>query len=200
MHMHQPPITDWNGSLQSAIDNGCQNNNNVVSQMHCMFGDTLQSVGETYMESAIHDLTWPNIWSNQNTDMDLGLGAFAYTSLSQENDPFHTPFGIHDAQKGALLAPFVPIMPSVSGVAPAPGALHQQARPSGTPEQRHACNVPGCLKTFGRPAEFRRHKETVHGKKNKFRCMVESCDYTYPRLDKVREHMRRVHKLRIQME
>ena len=132
--------------------------------------------------------------------MDLGLDALNYASLGQENNLFLSSLNIQEAQTYLLQAPFNPFMPVVSDVPPAQGALQQQAEPSGTPKERHICNVPGCEKTFGRPAEFRRHKQTVHGKKNKFRCMVESCDYTYPRLDKVREHMRRVHKLRVQME
>jgi hypothetical protein len=67
------------------------------------------------------------------------------------------------------------------------------------PGSRDTCNVPGCGKTFGRPAEFRRHKQTVHGEK-KFRCMVDSCDYSYGRLDKVREHMARMHGIHLQVE
>ncbi|KAJ4353644.1 uncharacterized protein N0V89_005374 [Didymosphaeria variabile] len=85
------------------------------------------------------------------------------------------------------------LAPSTKGLTPQPATPNTNV---------HRCDVPGCNATFGRPAEFRRHKRTVHKRLGapEFQCMVQSCSYTYPRLDKVREHMRRVHGIRIQME
>jgi hypothetical protein len=65
-------------------------------------------------------------------------------------------------------------------------------------DSRIACNKPGCVATFGRPAEFRRHLDTKHNRRQNqgFRCVV--CKYEYPRMDKVRSHMEKMHGLRLE--
>ena len=59
-------------------------------------------------------------------------------------------------------------------------------------KERISCSVDGCMKTFGRGADFRRHMRSVHMGES-FRCLIPSCDKSYPRPDKVQEHMRKVH-------
>ncbi|KAF1949499.1 hypothetical protein CC80DRAFT_497397 [Byssothecium circinans] len=58
------------------------------------------------------------------------------------------------------------------------------------------CTQPGCPVTFGRPHEFRRHFRTVHERKKSSRCMF--CEYEYPRLDKVRFHMEKMHGFKVE--
>ncbi|KAF2639721.1 hypothetical protein P280DRAFT_519114 [Massarina eburnea CBS 473.64] len=62
------------------------------------------------------------------------------------------------------------------------------------------CEEPGCKATFGRPQEFRRHFRTVHERKNDsgYRCILQSCNYEYPRLDKVRSHMAKKHGMKVE--
>lgn len=62
-------------------------------------------------------------------------------------------------------------------------------------KQTVRCNQPDCSATFGRPAEFRRHLRTKHREPEteNYRCLFESCKYDYPRADKVRSHMEKVH-------
>ncbi|KAL5377174.1 hypothetical protein DPSP01_009986 [Paraphaeosphaeria sporulosa] len=76
------------------------------------------------------------------------------------------------------------------------------AQPRSQRRSVHDCDVPGCSATFRRPAEFRRHKRTVHMRHEaqEFECIVKSCNYTYPRLDKVREHMKRMHGICLRVE
>ena len=59
------------------------------------------------------------------------------------------------------------------------------------------CTEPGCNKTFGRPQELRRHLEADRRRKTNtgWRCVV-SCDYEYPRWDKVRIHMGNKHGIK----
>jgi len=76
----------------------------------------------------------------------------------------------------------------------------RRAPTGGVPQEegnRIACNRPGCKATFGREAEFRRHMDTKHnrGQVPGFRCIV--CTYEYPRMDKVRSHMEKMHGLRV---
>ncbi|CAI6235040.1 unnamed protein product [Periconia digitata] len=63
---------------------------------------------------------------------------------------------------------------------------------------RVPCDQPDCRATFGRPQDFRRHLRTVHSPNEavEFRCTF--CSYTYPRLDKVQEHMEKMHGRRIE--
>ncbi|KAF2824778.1 hypothetical protein CC86DRAFT_266303, partial [Ophiobolus disseminans] len=56
-------------------------------------------------------------------------------------------------------------------------------------------------KTFNRQAELRRHYDTTHApRKPEYWCRVASCQrshanggYPFPRRDKLRDHMRKVH-------
>lgn len=66
---------------------------------------------------------------------------------------------------------------------------------------RYKCNVLRCArKTFSRPAELRRHYDTVHIVKRQFWCLVQSCERSvsaggkpFPRQDKLRDHVRSMH-------
>ena len=50
----------------------------------------------------------------------------------------------------------------------------------------------GCVKTFCRPGDYRRHmnKHELH----KFKCPMATCDKTFYRFDKVRDHLKQGHK------
>jgi hypothetical protein len=67
---------------------------------------------------------------------------------------------------------------------------------------RITCDQPGCDVTFGRGAEFMRHMITVHHSEHTayYRCMHMDCDYKYPRMDKVRSHMEKMHGLRVRVD
>lgn len=117
--------------------------------------------------------------------------------------PYHQHLGLIQPGVSGLSANFEtpglrqlvpqPAMPSATGSAPQPRTQRQTILD---------CDVPGCDATFKRLAEFRRHKDTIHqqGSTPRFRCMVQSCRYTYPRLDKVREHMKRMHGICLSMD
>jgi hypothetical protein len=64
------------------------------------------------------------------------------------------------------------------------------------------CLEPRCArKTFNRQAELRRHYDTIHApRKPEYWCRVASCQrsqanggYPFPRRDKLRDHMRKIH-------
>lgn len=82
---------------------------------------------------------------------------------------------------------------SVDTTTEVPSSEHKASR------RRHRCTQPGCDQTFGRPQEFRRHLIVKHNSQDAEktpRCMF--CRYSYPRLDKVRNHMEKVHGCRVQ--
>jgi hypothetical protein len=60
-------------------------------------------------------------------------------------------------------------------------------------KQRLACNEKGCTKTFGRAADYRRHKKTAHSAP-KFQCIFFGCKKTFARADKLGDHLRKGHK------
>lgn len=113
----------------------------------------------------------------------------------------------------ATSAKTLPILlptPAISApvtLAPASGASPgplQQKRSSKSKDnskrgERYTCTQPGCHTTFGRPIYFRRHIHTKHQQLEglgEYRCLVLSCQYRYPRADKVKSHMEKVHRLR----
>ncbi|KAF1843039.1 uncharacterized protein K460DRAFT_258993, partial [Cucurbitaria berberidis CBS 394.84] len=59
------------------------------------------------------------------------------------------------------------------------------------------CNQRQCSsKTFGRPAELRRHYATIHAvQKPEFWCHIVSCERSKPfsRKDKLTDHVRKAH-------
>lgn len=144
--------------------------------------------------------TESSTWIDEIPNFDLGLQGIESTSQYPWIDFQVNNFAIHEIQQPIPQAQYPRIAPAVPEL-----AAHTQATLQPTvaapdaPGSRVTCNVPGCGETFGRPAEFRRHKQTFHGEK-KFRCMVDSCDYSYGRLDKVREHMARMHGIHLQVE
>ena len=138
----------------------------------------------------------PSTWTDESLNFDLGLQEFDSTFQYPWNDfPVNAP-AVHQVQQPILQAQYPRIAPAVPELQ---ATLQPTVAAPHAPGSRDTCNVPGCGKTFGRAAEFRRHKQTVHGEK-KFRCMVDSCDYSYGRLDKVREHMARMHGIHLQVE
>jgi uncharacterized Zn-finger protein len=76
-------------------------------------------------------------------------------------------------------------------------ALEQPSTADTTPfnngKQRITCDEEGCTKTFGRAAEFRRHKKTAHSLP-KFQCVFFGCKKTFSRADKLSDHLRQGHK------
>ena len=63
--------------------------------------------------------------------------------------------------------------------------------PQAAVNHRNLCHE-GCPETFGRPEEYRRHMK-IH-QPPEFRCVYTSCERTFTRLDKVRDHIRQGHK------
>jgi hypothetical protein len=64
---------------------------------------------------------------------------------------------------------------------------------SNSGKQRITCDEEGCTKTFGRAAEFRRHRKTAHSLP-KFQCVFFGCKKTFSRADKLSDHLRQGHK------
>ncbi len=72
------------------------------------------------------------------------------------------------------------------------GAQHLQP---GT-HPRVTCEIPGCRQSFLRVFELDRHKGTEHGIGSlHYHCLQVGCGYQYTRLDKVREHCRKKHRV-----
>ncbi|KAF2684107.1 hypothetical protein K458DRAFT_487618 [Lentithecium fluviatile CBS 122367] len=116
--------------------------------------------------------------------------------------PFDTPT-VGDNNGRVELQTAMPTASLQPGPALAPLTRHRRGTraPTGkTASQekgnRIECAQDGCQKTFGRPAEFRRHLDTKHSRRGVVRCMV--CTYEYPRMDKVRSHMEKMHGLRVE--
>lgn len=98
-----------------------------------------------------------------------------------------TPFS-DDLGLGSLVA--APALPAVDPFSSTP---HVDTT-------RERCTYAGCNATFGRGAEFRRHVRTVHKRHEAggYQCLYQSCGYSYPRIDKVRSHMEKMHGLRVE--
>jgi hypothetical protein len=64
---------------------------------------------------------------------------------------------------------------------------------SNSGKERITCYEEGCTKTFGRAAEYRRHKKTAHSPP-KFQCVFFGCKKTFSRADKLGDHLRKGHK------
>lgn len=136
----------------------------------------------------------------QNVEHDPSI--FEY-NLSPQNLENNIPCGGFVMEESRQLVPYVQPAQTTSSnanIALRQNPSQERVRTPGTPRQRHACTVSRCEKTFGRPAEFRRHMKTVHKRHEtpQVHCMM--CDYTYPRIDKVREHMEKMHGLRVHIE
>ena len=139
-------------------------------------------------------------WMGGISNMNPGLQGYYSTSQYPLNEFSANKFAIQEFRKEPLpQAQFARIALAAPELTHTQSALQQTVAAPDAPGSRHACNEPGCERTFGRSAEFRRHKKTAHGGE-RFRCMVESCDYSYGRLDKVREHMARMHGISLQVE
>ena len=79
----------------------------------------------------------------------------------------------------------------VTGTVPPVAAADSAASPrNNNPNGRTSCTYEGCFKTFGRPADFRRHLKK-HNPDCLLRC--RQCHYTNYRKDKLREHQNKRH-------
>lgn len=88
------------------------------------------------------------------------------------------------ASMGAHAVPAMPIS----------GRNTRGASLSAPNEGRIPCRHEGCFSTFKRPGDFRRHMKS-HKPGAYVKCIMSGCDMSFPRLDKLNDHLKRGHKV-----
>lgn len=129
----------------------------------------------------------------------LGASAFQDTSASRDMSAAVLPI----LASAPALATSIQRTPSCAlGTSSSPSKPRSSllGRGSSGNRKRVVCTQDDCSASFGRPIDFRRHLRTAHqqlGSGTEYHCLVSSCRYSYPRSDKVRDHMKKVHGLRL---
>ncbi|KAF1968107.1 hypothetical protein BU23DRAFT_656829 [Bimuria novae-zelandiae CBS 107.79] len=190
MQAYQTPqidITNQNLTTQSSLYR-LDLANYPVEQIPQVFGEGFQTVSDPdvpFMDTTFNTHSELNpLCFGRDQILGAGFEAPGYNTLFLESDFSTGGFTAHDAQLLAPQATFAPNAPSKSNISRTRDIFHATGTP-GMRRSRHACSFTGCKKTFGRPAEFRRHMKTIHKRDETpgIQCMM--CNYTYPRIDKV---------------
>lgn len=90
----------------------------------------------------------------------------------------------------------LPSIPSIAtGLHVGPGAASAITSSGHVNGERYACTYLGCLATFTRSSDLRRHAQ-MHSPA-RLQCHFEKCDRRFYRVDKLREHLRRKHEMAV---
>lgn len=179
-----------NAALHSSVEETLINAANLTDFNHVSAdfqyaSDLTEYTGSAFPQQEIGAFAFTgNMPPHQTGLQQLDIGQFL--DMSGTNQMVQTDM---DASKSH---------PTLSSGAPSGTRRPRTGKASQEGGNRIQCDQPGCSATFGRGAEFRRHLSTKHrrGQTAQVRCMV--CPYEYPRLDKVRLHMEKMHGLLVE--
>jgi hypothetical protein len=140
-----------------------------------------------------HENLLPEAWFDQFEDSHDVLGD-PQSTLTELNSFWDVPEHSFD--------PFVPVLPTLAAdKLPAySGPTSAHAVHGFTPEPTPQANsketmrcLQGCPGSFRRPGDYRRHMRKHE--KPRYKCVVVDCDKTFYRADKLRDHIKKGHKL-----